>query len=42
MKNVFDKTVVTGIGVNSETLGVSRSVVLLDPRLFGFSISKRF
>lgn len=42
VKNAFDKTVVTGIGVDSESIGISRSVVLLDPRLFGVVVSKRF
>ena len=41
-KNLLDKAVFTGVGVNSESLGLSRSVVLLDPRLYGVSVTKRF
>lgn len=41
-KNLLDKTVFTGVGVNSESLGMSRSIVLLDPRLYGVSVTKRF
>jgi outer membrane receptor protein involved in Fe transport len=41
-KNLLNLAVATGVGVDSEALGVSRSVNYLDPRLFGISITKRF
>ncbi len=41
-KNVFNSAVITGVGVDSESLGLSRSVTYLDPRLVGISVTKAF
>jgi outer membrane receptor protein involved in Fe transport len=41
-RNLFDSSPITGVGVDSESLGMSRSIVQLDPRQYGVSISKRF
>ncbi len=41
-KNLLDQAVITGVGVDSEALGLSRGVNYLDPRLFGVSLTKRF
>jgi outer membrane receptor protein involved in Fe transport len=42
VKNLLNKAVVTGVGVDSESLGLSRSLNYLDPRLFGASVTKHF
>lgn len=42
VKNVFDKTPITGAFLNSEELGLSTNVFTLDPRLWGISVSKSF
>ncbi len=42
VKNLLDRTPITGIGVDSESLGLSRSVNYLDPRRFGVAVTKRF
>ena len=41
-KNLLDQAVITGVGVDSESLGLSRSVNYLDPRLVGVSLTKHF
>lgn len=42
VKNIFDKTPITDFFTNSDDAGLSTNVFTLDPRIFGFSISKRF
>ncbi|WP_447761004.1 TonB-dependent receptor [Sphingopyxis panaciterrae] len=42
VKNVFDKTPITDFFTNSDDTGLSTNVFTLDPRIFGFSISKKF
>ena len=41
-KNLLDAAVITGVGVDSESLGMSRDIVQLDPRQFGISLTKHF
>ena len=42
VKNLLDQSPITGVGVDSESLGLSRSVNYLDPRLVGLSVTKSF
>jgi outer membrane receptor protein involved in Fe transport len=42
VKNLLDQAPITDVGVDSESLGLSRSVNYLDPRLVGMSLTKRF
>ncbi len=41
-KNLADEDVIVGLTANSEQLGLTRGVQLLEPRLFGVMISKRW
>jgi outer membrane receptor protein involved in Fe transport len=41
-KNLLDAAVITGVGVDSTSLGMSRDIVQLDPRQFGVSLTKHF
>jgi len=41
-KNLADDDVIVGLTVQSEQLGLTRGVQLLEPRLFGVSITKRW
>ena len=41
-KNLLDATPITGVGVDSESLGLSRDIVELDPRQFGIAMTKHF
>jgi outer membrane receptor protein involved in Fe transport len=41
-KNLADDDVIVGLTVNSEQLGATRGVQLLEPRLFGLAITKRW
>lgn len=42
VKNVFNKSPITDFFTNSDDTGLSTNVFTLDPRIFGFSIAKRF
>lgn len=42
VKNVFNKTPITDFFTNSDDTGLSTNVFTLDPRIFGFSLSKKF
>lgn len=42
VKNVFNKTPITDFFTNSDDTGLSTNVFTLDPRIFGFSIAKKF
>lgn len=42
VKNAFNKTPITDFFTNSDDTGLSTNVFTLDPRIFGFSISKKF
>jgi iron complex outermembrane receptor protein len=42
MKNVFDKTAITGAFLNSDDTWLSTNVFVTDPRLFGLRITKNF
>ncbi len=42
MKNVFNKTPITDFFTNSDDAGLSTNVFTTDPRIFGFSVSKKF
>jgi outer membrane receptor protein involved in Fe transport len=41
-KNLADEDVITGYSTNSDQLGLTRGVLLLDPRLFGVVLTKTF
>lgn len=41
-KNIFDVDAITAVGVNSASLGLTRRLYLLEPRMFGFSMTKDF
>jgi outer membrane receptor protein involved in Fe transport len=41
-KNLADDDVIVGLSVQSEQLGLTRGVQLLEPRLFGLAITKRW
>jgi len=42
VKNVFNNSPITDFFTNSDDAGLSTNVFTLDPRIFGFNISKRF
>lgn len=42
VKNVFNDTPITDFFTNSDDTGLTTNVFTLDPRIFGFSVSKRF
>ncbi|MES2451707.1 MAG: TonB-dependent receptor [Pseudomonadota bacterium] len=42
VKNVFNKTPITGAFINSDDSGLTTNVFTLDPRIVGFSMAKRF
>lgn len=42
VKNVFNKAPITDFFTNSDDAGLSTNVFTLDPRIFGFNMSKRF
>jgi iron complex outermembrane recepter protein len=42
VKNVFDKTAITGAFLNSDDAALTTNVFLTDPRLFGVRITKNF
>lgn len=42
VKNLMDEDTIVGNGIADENLGAYRSVILLDPRLYGVSITKTF
>lgn len=42
VKNFFNKSPITDFFTNSDDTGLSTNVFTLDPRIFGFSIAKRF
>ncbi|MGI9361692.1 MAG: TonB-dependent receptor [Parasphingorhabdus sp.] len=42
VKNLFDKTPITDFFTNSDDTGLSTNVFTLDPRIFGFSVAKKF
>ncbi|WP_374406838.1 TonB-dependent receptor [Pelagerythrobacter sp.] len=42
VKNVFNDTPITDFFTNSDDSGLSTNVFTLDPRIFGFNVSKRF
>jgi outer membrane receptor protein involved in Fe transport len=42
IKNVFNDTPITGTFVNSDDTGLTANVFTLDPRIFGFNVSKNF
>jgi len=41
-KNLQNRDVITGYSTNSDQVGLSRTVTLLDPRLFGINVSYSF
>ena len=41
-KNLLDDDTIVGFDIADENLGATRSVFLLDPRLYGISITKGF
>ena len=42
VKNVFNKTPITDAFLNSDDSGLTTNVFVLDPRIIGFSIAKKF
>ncbi|HEV2562002.1 MAG TPA: TonB-dependent receptor [Rhizomicrobium sp.] len=42
VKNIFDKTAITGTFLNSDDTGLTTNVFLTDPRLYGIRITKHF
>ncbi|HEV2560940.1 MAG TPA: TonB-dependent receptor plug domain-containing protein [Rhizomicrobium sp.] len=42
LKNVFDKTAITGDFLNSDDSGLTTNVFLTDPRLYGVRVTKNF
>ncbi len=42
MKNVFNKTAITGAFLNSDDTGLTTNVFVTDPRLYGIRITKTF
>ena len=42
VKNLFNKSPITGFFVNSDDNGLTTNVFTPDPRIIGFSMSKRF
>ena len=41
-KNLADDDIIVGLSVQSEQLGLTRGVQLLEPRLFGVALTKRW
>lgn len=41
-KNLMDDDVITGIDQSPDALGLTRNVSVLDPRLLGLSVTKKF
>ena len=42
IKNVFDKTALTGAFLNSDDTGLTTNVFTTDPRLFGIRLTKNW
>ncbi|TQV78946.1 TonB-dependent receptor [Exilibacterium tricleocarpae] len=42
VKNIFDDSPITDVFTNSDDTGLSANVFTLEPRIFGFSLNKRF
>ena len=42
VKNIFNKTAITGTFLNSDDTGLTTNVFLTDPRLFGVRVTKHF
>jgi outer membrane receptor protein involved in Fe transport len=42
VKNIRNRDTIVGFDIADENVGATRQVILLDPRLYGVSISKRF
>jgi len=42
VKNLLDDDNIVGFDINDENLGATRSVILLDPRQYGLSVTKTF
>jgi outer membrane receptor protein involved in Fe transport len=42
VKNVFDKTAITGAFLNSDDTALTTNVFLTDPRLYGVRLTKNF
>lgn len=42
VKNLLDDDTIVGFDISDENLGATRNVILLDPRLYGVSITKTF
>ncbi|HEY9219695.1 MAG TPA: TonB-dependent receptor [Phenylobacterium sp.] len=42
VRNLLDEDTIVGWDINDENLGATRSLFLLDPRIYGVSVSKRF
>ncbi|WP_374572433.1 TonB-dependent receptor [Phenylobacterium sp.] len=42
VKNLLDKNTIVGFDIADENLGAVRNVILLDPRLYGIALTKRF
>ena len=42
VKNLFNKTPITDVFTNSDDTGLSANIFTLDPRIIGFSVSKKF
>ncbi|NIJ37951.1 outer membrane receptor protein involved in Fe transport [Sphingopyxis panaciterrae] len=42
VKNLFNKTPITDFFTNSDDSGLSSNIFTLDPRIYGFSVSKKF
>jgi len=42
IKNVFNKTPITDAFINSDDSGLTANVFTLDPRIIGFSMTKKF
>ena len=42
VKNLMDEDTIVGFDIADENLGAVRNIILLDPRLYGISLTKRF
>ena len=42
VKNLFNDTPITNTFTNSDDTGLSANIFTLDPRIIGFSVTKRF
>ncbi len=42
VKNLFDDAPITNTFTNSDDTGLSANIFTLDPRIIGFSVTKRF